>query len=312
MLGVLRERRESGSAMKASVESLSRLRARAAAGRSEGEVGPEPIRRAAKTAKPPEFEATELGSTLGDKLGERSEDTRSVLGERQPVQGWAGPALAEGGGLKPFTGDKREALAALRVEAAGCQRCPNLARSRFSVVFGEGDPEAELMFVGEAPGAEEDQRGEPFVGAAGELLEKMIVAMGLDRSQVYIANVLKCRPDVPEGVPGNRKPTGEEMDRCLPFLRRQIEIVRPRVMVALGATAMQGLLGRTEPMARLRAQWHDFGGIPVMATYHPSYLLRNQAASEKRKVWEDLLQVMERLGLSISARQRGFFLSKKG
>ncbi len=168
------------------------------------------------------------------------------------------------------------------------------------------------MLVGEAPGADEDAQGVPFVGAAGELLGKMIAAMGLSREGVYIANVLKCRPDLPEGMPGNRKPTGEEMERCLPFLRRQIEIIRPRVMVALGATAMQGLLGRHEPIGRLRAQWHDLGGIPVMATYHPSYLLRNQAATEKRKVWEDLLQVMERLGLPISEKQRGFFLPKQG
>lgn len=310
VLGVLRERRESGSSMKATAESLSCLRE--CAGSRRVERGPGAERSEVKTVRQPEVEPVRSGVSRREVQGAPKEQAMARFGEGQPVQGWAGPPPAKSVELKAFTGDKREALAALRVEAAGCQRCPNLARSRFSVVFGEGDPEAELMFVGEAPGAEEDQRGEPFVGAAGELLEKMIVAMGLDRSQVYIANVLKCRPDVPEGVPGNRKPTGEEMERCLPFLRRQIEIVRPRVMVALGATAMQGLLGRTEPMARLRAQWHDFAGIPVMATYHPSYLLRNQAASEKRKVWEDLLQVMERLGLSISARQRGFFLSKKG
>ncbi len=157
------------------------------------------------------------------------------------------------------------------------------------------------MFVGEAPGADEDRQGEPFVGRAGELLTKIIQTMGYQRSEVYIANVLKCRPDLPPGTPGNRQPTPAEMATCLPYLREQIELIRPKVMVALGGTAMRGLFGKEEPMKQMRGRWHLFGSIPVMATFHPSYLLRNQALSLKRQVWEDMLLVLERLGQS---RQR--------
>jgi DNA polymerase len=166
------------------------------------------------------------------------------------------------------------------------------------------------MFVGEAPGADEDRQGEPFVGRAGELLTKIIQTMGYQRSEVYIANVLKCRPDIPPGVPGNRQPTPTEMETCLPYLRQQIELIQPRAMVALGATAMRGLFGRDEPMNQMRGRWHLFGSIQVMATFHPSYLLRNQALSLKRKVWEDMLQVLERLGHPISERQKNYFLAR--
>jgi uracil-DNA glycosylase family 4 len=295
VLGVLRQRQEWGDeSLQASASALEGLRRSSVRPISAGE---------AVAREMPESAARVAGSREGGREDTPTK-TPGVGGSprRVEVEAFSGAALS---------GDRGAALAALRAEAARCERCPHLVRSRFSVVFGEGNPEAELMFVGEAPGADEDEQGKPFVGAAGELLGKMIGAMGLSREGVYIANVLKCRPDMPEGVPGNRKPTKEEMEECLPFLRRQIEIVRPRVMVALGATAMQGLFGRTEAMARLRAQWHDFGGIPVMATYHPSYLLRNQAATEKRKVWEDLLKVMDRLGLPISEKQRRFFLPKQ-
>ena len=166
------------------------------------------------------------------------------------------------------------------------------------------------MFVGEAPGADEDLQGEPFVGKAGQLLTKIIEAMGFQRGDVYIGNVLKCRPDMPAGDSGNRKPRPEEMATCLPYLVEQIEIVQPKCLVALGATAMQGLLGETTPMGQLRGRWHSFQGIPLMATYHPAYLLRNQSIGEKRKVWEDMLQVLQRLGKPISERQHNFFLSK--
>ncbi len=186
-------------------------------------------------------------------------------------------------------------------------RCPHLARSRTQVVFGVGNAKAELMFVGEAPGADEDAQGEPFVGRAGQLLTKIIEAMGFRREDVYIANVLKCRPDMPPGISGNRKPTPEEMKTCLPWLEKQIELIKPRVMVALGATALEGLLGAKTAVNKLRGRWLDFHGIPVMPTYHPAYLLRNQSVVEKRKVWEDMLQVLERLGKPISEKQRRFF-----
>ena len=201
-------------------------------------------------------------------------------------------------------------LAELRPLVLACTKCPHLVASRTQVVFGVGNSDAELMFVGEAPGEDEDLQGEPFVGKAGQLLTKIIVAMGFAREDVYIANVLKCRPDLPAGESGNRKPTGSEMETCLPYLRQQIDIIQPRALVALGATAMAGLLGETQPMGSLRGRWHEFNGIPLMATYHPAYLLRNQALSEKRKVWEDMLLVLERLEKPISEKQRNFFLPK--
>jgi DNA polymerase len=178
------------------------------------------------------------------------------------------------------------------------------------VVFGVGNIHADLMFVGEAPGADEDRQGEPFVGKAGELLTKIIQAMGLSRQTVYIGNILKCRPDTPGQASGNRKPTPEEMQVCIPFLHEQIDLIRPKVLVALGATAVEGLLGKTAGIMRLRGNWHTYRGIPLMPTYHPAFLLRNQANSEKRKVWEDMLKVMERLSLPISEKQRGYFLSR--
>jgi uracil-DNA glycosylase family 4 len=198
----------------------------------------------------------------------------------------------------------------LRTKVLACTKCPNLVTFRHSVVFGVGNPSAELLFVGEAPGADEDRQGEPFVGRAGELLTKIIQTMGYQRSEVYIANVLKCRPDMPPGASGNRQPTPGEMETCLPYLRQQIELIQPKIMVALGATAMRGLFGKVEQMKLMRGRWHLFGPIPVMATFHPSYLLRNQALSEKRKVWEDMLQVLERLGHPISERQKNYFLSR--
>ncbi len=192
--------------------------------------------------------------------------------------------------------------------AAGCARCPNLARTRRNVVLGVGDLHAELMFVGEAPGMEEDEQGEPFVGRAGQLLTRIIETMGFTRQTVYIANVLKCRPDTPGQATGNRKPTADEMRTCLPYLLSQIDLIRPRVLVALGATAVEGLLGQAVMITRFRGRFQDFRGIPLMPTYHPSYLLRNQSLAVKRQVWEDMLQVLEKLGRPISAKQRGYFL----
>jgi DNA polymerase len=210
---------------------------------------------------------------------------------------------------RPATLDpgKAAAMAELRERALQCMKCSHLASTRRNVVFGVGNIEAELMFVGEAPGADEDLQGEPFVGAAGQLLTKMIQAMGLSRDKVYIANILKCRPDMPAGSSGNRKPTPEEMQTCIPYLHAQIDVIRPRVLVALGGTAMEGLLSKSGIM-KLRGQWHTYRGTPLMPTYHPAYLLRNQAFTEKRKIWEDLMAVMEKLGLPISDKQRGYFL----
>lgn len=200
------------------------------------------------------------------------------------------------------------ALATLESRALACTRCPALAASRKHVVFGTGNPQAQILFVGEAPGADEDHLGKPFVGAAGELLTRILTAMELGRDQVYIANVLKCRPDTPGQVSGNRKPTHAEMATCLPYLQAQIDIIRPSVLVALGASAIEGLLGHSPGfVTQIRGKWLDFHGIPLMPTFHPAYLLRTQSALDKRRVWEDMLAVMEKIGLPISARQRGFF-----
>jgi uracil-DNA glycosylase len=209
--------------------------------------------------------------------------------------------------LRPLESAADRTLETLRQAALVCAKCPHLARTRTQVVFGVGNPKADLMFVGEAPGADEDAQGEPFVGRAGQLLTKIIQAMGFGREDVYIANVLKCRPHMPPGATGNRKPTAAEMSTCLPWLERQIDLIKPRVIVALGATAVEGLFGATAPVSKVRGRWLDFLGIPVMATYHPAYLLRNQSSSEKRKVWEDMLQVLERLGRPITEKQRTFF-----
>jgi uracil-DNA glycosylase family 4 len=203
---------------------------------------------------------------------------------------------------------KAAAFAALRERALACVKCAHLASSRKQVVFGVGNPDARLMFVGEAPGADEDEQGEPFVGRAGELLTKIIQATGLQRGDVYIANILKCRPDTPGQASGNRKPTPEEMTTCIPYLHEQIDLIRPKVLVALGATAVEGLLGKTLGITKLRGTWKTYRGIPLMPTYHPAYLLRNQAMSEKRRIWEDMLAVMEKLEMPISEKQRNYFL----
>lgn len=209
----------------------------------------------------------------------------------------------------PMTQDRRAAFAALRARALECQKCPHLVRFRKQVVFGVGNPNAELMFVGEAPGADEDQQGEPFVGRAGQLLTKMIQAMGFERSDVYIGNVLKCRPDV-ETTAGNRKPTPSEMATCIPYLKEQIQLIQPRALVALGDTATKGLApDLKDPIGKLRGRWLTFEGIPLMPTFHPAYLLRNQSLALKRLCWEDMLAVLEKLGTPITARQHGYFLS---
>jgi DNA polymerase len=238
---------------------------------------------------------------------ERSARPQDSGGHRPPLQTAPPPAANE----PPLTvsgSTKAEQLKYLAQRAAACVKCPHLVARRHNVVFGVGNPEARLVFVGEAPGEEEDLQGEPFVGRAGQLLTKMIQAMGLTREQVYIGNIVKCRPDMPEGVPGNRKPTKQEMETCVPYLRAQLEVIKPVAMVALGATAVEGLLGPVGTIGSLRGRFLDYRGTPLMPTYHPSYLLRNQNNTEKRKVWEDLLKVMERLEMTISEKQRNFFL----
>ncbi|MCW5551516.1 MAG: uracil-DNA glycosylase [Verrucomicrobiae bacterium] len=225
----------------------------------------------------------------------------------EPPLPLAAPAPAPTTAPKLTPEAKAAAFAALRERVLACVKCQHLASSRQHVVFGVGNLNAELMFVGEAPGADEDEQGEPFVGKAGQLLTKIIETMGLQRGDVYIGNILKCRPDTPGQSAGNRKPTPEEMQTCIPYLHEQIDLIQPKVIVALGATAVEGLLGKTLGITKLRGTWKTYRGIPLMPTYHPAYLLRNQALHTKREVWEDMLQVMERLGMPISEKQRNYF-----
>ncbi len=199
-------------------------------------------------------------------------------------------------------------LEALRMEAAVCVRCAELAGSRSQVVFGAGAVDAEVLFLGHAPGEAEDREGVPFAGEPGALLEKILKAMELGPEQVYMTNLVRCSPDLIAGV---RAPKPLEIENCHAFLVRQVEAVRPRAIVALGAQVLRALFGETQPMAQLRGRWYDFGGIPVMATFHPKYLVDRPSLSEKRKVWEDLLLVLERLGRPVSEKQRGFFLPKR-
>jgi DNA polymerase len=180
-----------------------------------------------------------------------------------------------------------EGLLAVRSGLGECTRC-KLHGGRTRLVFGVGNPSAELVFVGEGPGADEDVQGEPFVGRAGQLLTKMIEAMGFSRSQVYIANVVKCRP------PGNRDPEPDEIEACEPFLKAQIAAIRPRVIVALGRFAVQTLLRDTTPISRQRGRWREYEGVKLMPTFHPAYLLRNPA--EKKPAWDDLQLVMKEFG----------------
>ena len=247
-----------------------------------------------------------------ESLRKAQDEGRSFTASRAALNALiaAKPAAGPAAPIPKSSANKAARMEALRVPALACTKCPHLAASRTQVVFGVGNLDAEVMFVGEAPGEDEDRIGEPFVGKAGQLLTKIIAAMGYARDEVYIANVLKCRPDMPPGASGNRRPTLPEMQTCLPWLLEQIQIVQPRALIALGAVAMEGLLGEVRPMRDLRGRWHDFHGTPLMATYHPAYLLRNQSLQEKRKVWEDMLLVLEKLGKPITAKQRGYFLQK--
>ena len=205
---------------------------------------------------------------------------RPARGDSAAVDASAPAAEAE----DPEAG--REGLAEVEARAAGCTAC-RLHERRNSVVFGVGDPNADLMFIGEGPGAEEDRQGIPFVGRAGELLTKIIAAIELDRSEVYIANIVKCRP------PGNRDPQPDEVAACRGYLESQIDLIRPKVIVALGRVAAQTLLGESSPLGRMRGHWYQVRGVETRVTYHPAALLRN--VGFKRPTWEDMQVVRDRL-----------------
>jgi uracil-DNA glycosylase family 4 len=195
----------------------------------------------------------------------------------------------------PASANKVDALREIRDDIGDCTRC-RLHKGRTNLVFGVGNPNADLMFVGEGPGADEDAQGEPFVGRAGQLLNNMIVAMGLRREDVYIANVVKCRP------PQNRTPERDECDTCSPFLLRQIDVIKPKVIVALGAVAAKNLLSVNDSMANLRGRFYDFRGIKLAVTYHPAFLLRDPR--QKKEAWKDLQMVMRHLGLTAKATSK--------
>lgn len=275
-------------------ESLARLRTVAAARRSAAEA----------TDRPPVV-ASEAGP-----------EVRSIMAPKPAAPKDGNPGLPPAPQVVLPEGDKAQRWAALRTLVLADKVCQAHVRPGKQVVFGVGSIDAAIMFVGEAPGAEEEVQGEPFVGPAGQLLTKMILGMGLKREEVYIGNIMNWRPELPggnaSGQVGNRPPTEDEMRYCLPYLRAQIEVVNPRLLVALGKTAAEGLLGfRTfKALGEVRGRWHEFAGRPLMVTYHPSYILREPTNRKKRMIWDDLLMVMERAELPVSARQRGYFLEK--
>ncbi len=196
------------------------------------------------------------------------------------------------------TEEKRKTLAELNdTQVKGCVKC-RLHEKRTNTVFGEGDPDAKIMFIGEGPGENEDIQGRPFVGRAGDLLNKMILGMGLKREQVYIANIVKCRP------PNNREPAPDEVATCTPYLEKQIEIIRPRVIVTLGRPAIQHMLQQKISITRMRGQWQSWRGIRLMPTFHPAYILRNYTEETRAAVWSDLQEVLKELGLPIPSRKR--------
>jgi uracil-DNA glycosylase family 4 len=224
-------------------------------------------------------------------------EAASVVGEAaesMPIRELSIAAPASVSVPAPSSQDPVEALRMIREDIGDCTRCPLHKQGRKQIVFGVGDPNADLMFIGEAPGADEDIQGEPFVGRSGQLLTNMIKAMGLSREQVYIANIIKCRP------PGNRAPEREECATCSPFLMRQIEAIKPKAIVALGAVAAKTLLAISAPMTELRGRWFDFRGTKLAVTYHPAFLLRDPR--QKKEAWKDLQMVMKEMGLEPPAK----------
>lgn len=235
--------------------------------------------------------AEELEQPAMVSVTEEAIDSMARARLSPPVAVAAVPGNPEAGLKNPVA-----ALRVIREDIGDCTRCALHRQGRKQIVFGVGNPRAELMFVGEAPGADEDEKGEPFVGRAGQLLTNMIKAMGLQREEVYIANIVKCRP------PGNRTPERDECATCSPFLLRQIAVVNPKVVVALGAVAAKTLLAINAPMSELRGRWFDFRGTRLAVTYHPAFLLRDPR--QKKETWKDLQMVMKDLGLKPPAAEQ--------
>ncbi|MHB1158332.1 MAG: uracil-DNA glycosylase [Phycisphaerales bacterium] len=230
----------------------------------------------------------------------RSKIPRDLRPEEQPAAAAVPPVPARSQIEDRTSQIPSTSLAQLDADCVSvCTRCP-LCKTRNRTVFGEGDPHATILFVGEGPGADEDEQGRPFVGRAGQLLDKQIAAMGLERRQVYIANIVKCRP------PGNRVPTPEEAAICQPYLDQQIALIQPKVIVALGATAAKYLLNDPKlAITRERGTWREYRGIKLMPTFHPAYLLRSYTPENRRRVWDDLKKVMAEVGLEVPKRGAG-------
>ena len=206
---------------------------------------------------------------------------------------------------------KAEQLAGLRRQAQDWAPALSLGTLRETMVFATGNPDAKIMLVGEAPGHNEEKEGEPFVGPAGQKLNDILKAMGIRREDVYISNLVKFRPAMPRQTTNNRKPTPEEMAACLPLVMAEISVVQPKIIIALGGTAAEGLIGLEGTVGSMRGKWHEVSGVPARVTYHPSYLLQSGGSNQvKRALWEDMLAAMEKLGMPISEKQKGFFLPK--
>lgn len=249
----------------------------------------------------------------GARGGLRDLFTRSRKPFTTPHQQAPAPALAAPVSAEVvITGaTKLEKLDTIRAQAAAWAPAKSLGTLRDTMVFATGDPDAEMMLIGEAPGYNEEKEQEPFVGPAGQKLNDILKAMGIHREQVYISNLVKFRPSMPRQTTNNRKPTPEEMAACLPLIMAEISIVKPKLILALGGTAAEGLLGLEGTVASMREKWYEIKDIPVRVTYHPSYLLQSGGSNKvKRSLWEDMLAAMEKLGLPISEKQKGFFLPK--
>jgi uracil-DNA glycosylase family 4 len=295
----LRRRRAEGMT-RVAVSEATLARVRAAAGRLKAQAGPVagPVVAAeTQESRYSEAEVPEMAAPEPAKAAVR----------RAPVP--MGAPIPEPPVVELPAGTPAEQMDWLRAHVLASPVCNAHVRPGRKVVFGVGAVDAQIFFCGEGPGADEEIQGEPVVGPAGQLLTRIIQAMGLTRAQVYIGNVMKWRPEMPTEW-GNREPTPEETAFCLPYLRAQLAIVRPRVIVALGKTAVNGLLGYdpSRKMTAIRGRWREFAGVPLMPTFHPSYLLRNNSMTTKRQVWEDMMLVMERAGMTVSEKQRGFFV----
>ena len=241
-------------------------------------------------------------------LFKRARTPAKVVADRTEAPAPPEPAPAE---LAVTGSNKIEKLNSIRAQAATWPPAISLGTLRETMVFATGDPDAEIMLIGEAPGYNEEKEQEPFVGPAGQKLNDILKAMGIHREQVYISNLVKFRPSLPKQTTNNRKPTPEEMAACLPLVMAEISVVKPKLILALGGTAAEGLLGLEGTVGSMREKWHEISGIPTRVTYHPSYLLQSGGSNKvKRSLWEDMLAAMEKLGMPISEKQKSFFLPK--